>query len=430
MSELVTIQMNYSAFTKEAWQHYSTNVTAIHHQLETAKSGLGWLHYPLENHAPLFQQIKQVVNEIKLSADVLVVIGIGGSYLGAKAIQTALSPYFEQAPCSVVYIGQNMSGAYIEQLLRSLDGKSVYVNVISKSGTTFESAIAFRLVRHYMEQQYGEDTARRMIVTTDAEEGLLKEFAGLKGYRQFTIPADIGGRYSVFTPVGLLPLAVVGVDIYELMRGAVEAAVKLKEPCLEYNAAYRYAVARHLLYKQGYRLELLATFEPSLTYVQQWWTQLFAESEGKGQQGLYPCSVQFPSDLHSVGQFIQQGSPILFETVLHIKEASTDFIVPFDRQNADKLNYVAGKSMQELTTIAKDGVIAAHKEANVPIIELQIAKLDAYHLGYMLYFFMKACAMSATLLQVNPFDQPGVEAYKQKIQELLRENVNQATLFS
>lgn len=421
MSHILKVE---TALTNEVLQSYGARVASIHQQLETVTA----LHYPLENQTSLFLQIEQVAKEIELFADVLLVVGIGGSYLGAKAIQTALSPYFGQASCAVLYIGQNMSGAYIRQLLRSLDGKSVYVNIVSKSGTTFEPAIAFRLVRHYMEQQYGEEAASRIIVTTDAAGGLLKELAEGKGYRQFSIPADVGGRYSVFTPVGLLPLAVAGVDIEALMRGAAEATVQLKGACAMSNAAYRYAVARHHLYKQGYQLELLATFEPNLTYVQQWWTQLFAESEGKCQRGVYPCTVQFPSDLHSVGQFIQQGSPILFETIVHINEVDNDFIVPFDRQNVDRLNYVAGKSMQQLTIIAKDGIIAAHQEANVPIIELQLTKLDAYHLGYLLYFFMKACAMSASLLQVNPFDQPGVEAYKQKIQQLLRENVHHVTL--
>lgn len=416
--------MVYPTFTKEIGK-YSATVRDVHQQLESEYESVGWLYDPLENHAALLGRIEQVAQEIQLMADVLVVVGIGGSYLGAKAIQTALSPYFERATCSVIYIGHNLSAAYTEQLLRTLDGKRVYVNAISKSGTTFESAIAFRIVRQYMEKRY-DDAASRIIVTTDAKTGRLKQLAEHHGYRQFTIPMTIGGRYSVLTPVGLLPLAVAGINITELMRGAKDATVALNEPRLAHNPAYHYAAMRHLLYKAGYRLELLATFEPSLTYFQQWWTQLFAESEGKGGQGLYPCGVQFPTDLHSIGQFIQDGSPVLFETVLHVNEVATDFAVPFDVMNLDRLNYVAERGLQELTTIAKNGVTAAHREANVPIIELQIARLDAYHIGYLCYFFMKACAMSALLLQVNPFDQPGVEAYKKKIQALLEKTTHHA----
>lgn len=411
-------------FMQQNWAEYSAPVAAIHHHLETTEEELvGWLHSPLQNQDELLCAIHRVADEIKTHADVLVVIGVGGSFLGAKAIQEALTPYFgtPQNGLEIVYVGQNMSGTYVNQLIASLTHRDVYVNVISKSGATMEPALAFRALRNYMHKRYGSDASQRIVVTTDNQRGLLKTIAEYAGYRQFTIPSNVGGRYSVLTAVGLLPLAVAGVEIEQLLNGAKSAATALKEESLEKNEAYRYAVMRHLLYKQGYQIELLATLEPNLAHLQAWWTQLFAESEGKCKQGLYPSHAQFPADLHSIGQFIQEGNPILFETVLHVTTMQVDYIIPYDMKNEDGLNYLAGQSLHELATISKQGIVAAHQEANVPIIQLELAKLDAYHIGYLVYFFMKACAMSACLLHVNPFDQPGVEAYKSKIQALLRE---------
>ena len=408
------------------WFEYRNKVSTIHYYLEEMGTDLiGWLNSPLENNVLLLNRIHEIANEIKLCADVLVVIGVGGSFLGARAIQEALTPYFgqQQNGIEVVYVGHNMSGAYIQQLLKSLDKKEVYINVISKSGTTLEPALAFRVLRNYMEKRYGTDVKNRIIVTTDAQNGLLKKIADTSGFRQFVIPENIGGRYSVLTPVGLLPIAVAGIDITQLLEGAKKAALLLKEESLEKNEAYRYAVIRHALYKRGFQIELLASFEPGLSEFHEWWKQLFGESEGKDKKGLYPSGVIYSTDLHSVGQFIQQGNPILFETVLHFKEISTDCVIPYDLHNNDELNYLSNRSFNELNAISKEGVIAAHAEGGIPVVQLELEKLDAYHLGYLIYFFMKSCAMSAFLLEVNPFDQPGVEAYKSKMQELIQEDV-------
>ena len=404
------------------WGEYSKSVAAIHRHLEGENNEMtGWLNSPLEDNVEMVESIQRIASEIKMMADVLVVIGVGGSFLGAKAIQNALTPYFSDYSngIEVVYVGQNLSGAYIRQLLDSLERKEVYVNVISKSGTTMEPALAFRVFRQYMEKRYGNDAHNRIIVTTDAEKGLLKKIAQNSGYRQFTIPANIGGRYSVLTPVGLLPVAVAGVDIEQLLSGAKKAATLLKEENLEQNEAYRYAVIRHALYKNGYQIELLASFEPGLAKFHEWWKQLFGESEGKDKKGLFPAAVSYTTDLHSMGQFIQEGSPIVFETFLHFKEISDDYQVPFDIRNEDCLNYISNRSFNEINEISKQGTAMAHADGGNPIIQLELERLDAYHLGYLIYFFMKACAMSAYLLQVNPFDQPGVEAYKSKIMKLI-----------
>ena len=404
------------------WIDYSDTVATIHKYLELGESEFtGWLNSPLQNSEELVNSIQHIVTEIKTQADVLVVIGIGGSFLGAKAIQDALTPYFGIHPngIQVVYVGHNLSGAYIQQLLQSLEDKRIYVNVISKSGTTMETALAFRVLRKYMEDKYGEEARKRIIVTTDLEKGVLKKIADNSGYRQFVIPSNIGGRYSVFTSVGLLPIAVSGVDIAQLLEGAKKAALHLKEDRLERNDAYRYAVIRNVLYQRGYQVELLSSFEPGLAYLHEWWKQLFGESEGKDKKGLFPASVTYSTDLHAMGQFVQDGSPILFETFLYFKEIESDYVIPFDVRNEDQLNYLCNRSFNEINAISKKGTAIAHAEGSIPVIQLELERLDAYHLGYLLYFFMKACAMSAYLLEVNPFDQPGVEAYKRKILQLL-----------
>ena len=405
------------------WGDYFETVSSIHHYLENVDEELtGWLNIPLDNNNDSLESIQNISNEIKMLADVLIVVGIGGSFLGARAIQDALTPYFGVHPngTQVIYVGHNMSGAYIQQLIASLENKEIYVNVISKSGTTMETALAFRVLRKYMEKRYGEESQKRIIVTTDAEKGVLKKIAQNTGYRQFTIPANVGGRYSVLTPVGLLPVAVAGIDIEELLEGAKKAAILLKEENLDRNEAYRYAVMRYELYKKGYQIELLASFEPCLHYLQEWWKQLFGESEGKDKKGLFPTVVSYSTDLHAIGQFVQDGSPILFETLLHFKEIAVDYIVPYDNRNDDQLNYLVNRSFNEINAISKDGTAMAHAAGGVPVIQLELERLDAYHLGYLIYFFMKSCAMSAYLLQVNPFNQPGVEAYKNKIMELLK----------
>lgn len=412
-------------FLKIDYSQYTSSVAAIHEHLEESQDELtGWLNAPLEENQELIDSILSVSSEIKQNADVLVVIGIGGSYLGAKAIQDALTPYFGKQPngIDVIYAGQNMSGAYIHQLLNSLRDKELYINVISKSGSTMEPALAFRVLRQYMEERYGDESSQRIIVTTDPKIGLLRDIAITHSYRQFVIPPNIGGRYSVLTPVGLLPIAVAGVDIKQLLKGAKEAATLLKEGNLERNEAYRYAVIRHALYSLGYKVELLASFEPSLANFHDWWKQLFGESEGKDQKGLFPATVNYSTDLHAIGQFIQDGSPILFETLLHFHEITDDYHVPYDSRNEDNLNYLSNRSFNNINATSKQGTALAHAEGGVPVIQLELEKLDAFHLGYLIYFFMKSCAMSAYLLEVNPFDQPGVEAYKRKMLELLNAN--------
>lgn len=407
---------------KQDIERYKERVEKIHGQLEQSNDMTGWIQYPLQNHSKLFQEIQQLKNEISKNADVLVVIGIGGSFLGARAIQDALSPYFgvHQNGVEVIYVGHHMSGAYLKHLLQYLKNKDFYINVISKSGGTMEPALAFRVLRQYTEDCYGFEAKNRIIVTTDPEKGILKQTADHSGYRQFEIPSSIGGRYSVHTPVGLLPLAVAGIDIYEFMNGAKHAAKELNNPHLEYNHAYQYAVMRNILYNQGYNVELLASFEPSLKKFHEWWMQLFGESEGKDKKGLFPTCLTYSTDLHAIGQFIQDGKPILFETLLHFHKIEEDYLVPFDERNEDGLNYLANRSFNEINALSKQGTALAHAEGGVPVIQLELEKLDAYHLGYLVYFFMKACAMSANLIKVNPFDQPGVEAYKNKMLELLK----------
>ena len=402
-------------------ENYKENVSTLHNKLENEQGHTGWLRGPEQNNEELLTQIETLAAEIRQEADVLIVVGVGGSFLGARAILDALSPYFgrKMQGIEVIYVGQNMSGAYINELIKYISDKRVYVNVISKSGGTMEPALAFRAMRQFMNAKYGDEAVQRIIVTTDAEKGILKQLSDNAGYRQFVIPSDVGGRFSVLTPVGLLPVAVADIDIRALMSGAKQAAKELSESNLEQNDAYQYAVMRHLLYKQGYKIELLASFEPSLNKFHEWWKQLFGESEGKEKKGLYPSTVNFSTDLHSIGQFIQDGSPILFETLLHFHTIEPDFTVSFDSKDEDMLNYLAGRTFNEINAISKQGTALAHAEGGVPVIQLELPRLDAYHLGYLIFFFMKACAMSAYLLEVNPFDQPGVEAYKLKMIELL-----------
>lgn len=410
-------------FIQLDWENYCTSVSTIHQLLEQLEGALtGWLNLPFQQNEATLQPVQQLADEIKQNAEVLVVVGIGGSYLGANAVQRALTPYFgtHDNGIEVIYAGHHMSGTYMRQLLESLQDKEVYVNVVSKSGTTIESALAFRIIRHYMENRYGTNASERIIVTTDAKKGRLLQMAKQNGYRQLDIPSNIGGRFSVFTAAGLLPITVAGIELQQLVAGARQAALDLKEERLAKNEAYQYAVIRHALYRKGYKIELLASFEQALAPLLEWWKQLFGESEGKEQQGLFPVAVNYSTDLHAIGQFVQDGSPILFETIIHFNEMKDDFFISYDRNDLDQLNYVACHSFNEMNTIAKDSVALAHSEGGIPIIQLELARLDAYHIGYLLYFFMKACAMSAFLLQVNPFNQPAVEVYKETMQRKLQ----------
>lgn len=404
--------------------NYTGSISSIHQYLEEVEDKLtGWLHLPMNMTCDEVNEILKMSDEIKQNADVLVVIGIGGSYLGAKAVQEALSPYFtkNENGIEVLFVGHNLSGSYMKQLIESLHHRNFYINVISKSGTTLETSIAFRVLRHYTQERYGQTAKHRIIVTTDSEKGLLNEIAITQGYRRLDIPSNIGGRYSVLTPVGLLPIAVAGINITELLQGACQAVIDLNESNIEKNEAYRYAVLRNELNLYGYQVELLASFEPCLSYIHEWWKQLFGESEGKEKKGLFPASVNYSTDLHSLGQYVQEGNPLLFESFLSFKYFSEDCSVPFHEIDDDHLNYLCHRTFNNINTISEQGTVLAHFEGGVPIIQIEVERLDAFHIGYLLYFFMKACAISAYLQDMNPFDQPGVEAYKSKIRDLLNE---------
>ncbi|MDN4495105.1 glucose-6-phosphate isomerase [Ureibacillus aquaedulcis] len=404
------------------FMNFTDTISSIHHHLEVAEDELtGWLKLPMNMTIDDLNAIQFLSEEIKENADVLVVIGIGGSFLGAKAVREALSPNFtkNQNGIEVLFVGHNLSGSYMKHLIESLHHRDFYVNVISKSGATLETSVAFRILRQYSVERYGQNAKQRVIVTTDPENGLLREIAIAQGFRRLDIPSNIGGRYSLLTPVGLLPISVAGINITEILQGACQAAIDLEVDDIEKNEAYRYALLRYKLYSHGYQVELLASFEPRLSYIHEWWKQLFGESEGKDKKGLFPASVNYSTDLHSLGQFIQEGNPLLFETFLHFNNISEDYYIPFNRVDDDDLNYLSHRSLNEINAISKQGTVLAHAQGGVPIIQIELEKLDAFHIGYLIYFFMKACAISAYLIDVNPFNQPGVEAYKSKISDLL-----------
>lgn len=409
----------------DEFQLMNGSVQNFHHQMHQHTSlgheYLGWLDYPIHDHDQELENLLEVANEIKEKAQVFIVIGIGGSYLGARAIQDALQPYFKTSSDTpeVIFAGQNMSGRYMKQLLQYIEGKEVYINVISKSGTTTEPAIAFRILKEHLENTYGQDAYKHIIVTTDPGKGALRQLAIENNYRIFDIPADIGGRYSVLTPVGLLPLAAQGIDIIALLQGARTAAESLLANNIDGNPAYQYAATRQLLLSKGYQVEILASFEPALSHFHGWWQQLFGESEGKQYDGIFPVALSFSTDLHSVGQYIQQGKRNIFETLIYFHDVNEDCQVPYNEENVDQLNYLCDKTLNTINSTATIGTANAHVIGGIPVISIEIGKLDEFHLGYLIYFFMKACAMSAYLQGVNPFDQPGVEAYKQEMFKLL-----------
>lgn len=401
------------------------------HRTLLEKSGagseaLGWRDLLLDPNDALLEDLATAADEIRRRADVLLCIGIGGSYLGAQAVIQALTPYFRPQPGrtgappsgtpQILFAGHHMSGAYLRELLDYLEGKSVYVNVISKSGTTLEPALAFRFIRTWLERHF-EDADRRIIVTTDPSKGALNQLHEELGYKKYVIPRDVGGRFSVLTPVGLLPIAVAGVDIRSLFYGAVAACERLAAP--EDNPALDYAAVRYLLLEQGYAVEVLAVFEPRLSGIGSWWQQLFGESEGKQEKGLYPATVQYSTDLHSLGQYVQEGQRILIETFLMAERTGGTLTVPATEQNLDGLNYLEGKTMEEVNRKAYEGTAKAHTDGGVPNMSVWLDDLSAGSIGEMLYFFEHAVAVSGYLLGVNPFDQPGVEQYKREMFRLL-----------
>ncbi len=413
------------ALLQENINDYQDKVNAIHESLlkRECKGNdfLGWFDWPYDYDKEEFARIKEVGKEIRENADVLLVCGIGGSYLGARsAIEMMKGLYPDEKP-EIIYTGNGLSSTYLQQVLKHIKGKSVYLNVISKSGTTTETAVAFRIFQQYIEETYGEEEAsRRIIATTDKARGTLKNLADKKGYREFVIPDDMGGRYSVFSAVGLIPIAASGLDIDELFRGCQKAYEDFKDPDLNKNIAYQYAVSRRILENQNKCVELFVTYEPSMTMIAEWWKQLFGESEGKEGKGLFPASVTFSTDLHSMGQFIQEGTKLLFETVLTVEKPMHDITFPADKENLDNMNYLAGKSVDWVNKMACQGTIVAHVETgNVPNIVLTLEDTSEFTYGYMIYFFFRACAMTVLLLDVNPFNQPGVEVYKKNMFRLL-----------
>ncbi len=384
----------------------------------------GWVHLPESYDRAEFARIEQAAQKIRSDSQALVVIGIGGSYLGARGVIECLcSPNYnlkKKDTPNIYFIGNGLSSDQLSETMELLDGVDFSVNVISKSGTTTEPAVAFRFFRRLLEERYGkEGAAARIYATTDRHKGALKSLADANGYETFVVPDDIGGRYSVLTAVGLLPIAVAGIDIGELMAGAQSMMEVCRADDIAVNPAWQYAAARYELYQDGKKIELLASFEPSFRFMAEWWKQLYGESEGKEGKGLFPASVEFTADLHSMGQYIQQGERHLFETVVRFGPSAHENPVPYDDGNGDGLNFLAGKTMDFLREQAMDGTLIAHVEGGVPNITVQVGRRNAFTLGELIYFFEYACGLSGYLLDVNPFDQPGVEAYKKNMFALL-----------
>lgn len=428
------IKLNYKQtnISKKMIQDYAKKVEKNHKELHKRAGDdndfVGWLELPTNYDKEEFKRIKKAAKKIAKESDILVVIGIGGSYLGARAvIESLTSTFYNLLPekqrkfPQILYVGNNLSPNYINELIEYIGDKDFSVNVISKSGTTTEPAIAFRIFREILENKYGIDEARsRIYATTDKEKGALKTLSENEGYEQFVVPDNVGGRYSVLTAVGLLPIAVAGIDIDKLMEGARNAQERFDDPDLKYNECYQYAVIRNILYnKMNKTTEILVNYEPKMHYFTEWWKQLYGESEGKENKGIFPAGVDFTTDLHSMGQYIQEGRRDLFETVINVKTPKNDIVINPDDDNLDGLNYLAGKTMDYVNKKAMEGTIAAHVEGDVPNIVINIEKLDANNIGQLIYFFELACAMSGSILGINPFNQPGVEKYKTNMFKLL-----------
>ncbi|TCT12843.1 glucose-6-phosphate isomerase [Natranaerovirga pectinivora] len=399
----------------------------LHEKTGLGNDYVGWVDWPYHYDQEEFARVKKAADRIKESSEVFVVIGIGGSYLGARAAIEMLSHSFNNELPSdkrkgpkVYFVGHNVSATYINHLFEIIEGQDISINVISKSGTTTEPALAFRLFKKYMENKYGkEEASKRIYATTDKSKGALRDLATQEGYETFVVPDDIGGRYSVLTSVGLLPIAVAGIDIDEMMAGAKDAADEFSNMNLKENSCYQYAVIRNLLYVEGNTTEILVNYEPCLFYLGEWFKQLFGESEGKGGSGIFPASLNFTTDLHSMGQYIQDGRKNIFETVLNIEEPESDITIESIEGDMDGLNYLAGKTINFVNKKAMEGTINAHVSGDVPNIVINLPKISPYYFGYITYFFKKACGISGYLLEVNPFDQPGVEEYKKNMFKLL-----------
>ncbi|MBQ7040399.1 MAG: glucose-6-phosphate isomerase, partial [Clostridia bacterium] len=400
---------------------------ALHEGTGAGNDFLGWIELPKAYDKEEFARIKKAAEKIRNDSEVLIVIGIGGSYLGAKAALEMLGHNFSNlltkekrnAPL-VLFAGNSISSTYLCDLMEAIEGKDFSVNIISKSGTTTEPAVAFRFFREMLIKKYGKEEAKgRIYATTDKARGALKALCEEEGYETFVIPDDVGGRFSVLTAVGLLPIAVSGADIDKIMEGAATACDDFANDNLDENICYQYAAVRNALYRKGYTTEIMVNYEPYMHYFSEWWKQLYGESEGKDNKGLFPAAVDFSTDLHSMGQYIQDGRRGLFETVLNIEAPKKDITLTADAENVDGLNFLAGKTMDYVNKKAFQGTLMAHVSGSVPNMVVSIDKADEYHFGYMVYFFEKACGLSGYLLGVNPFDQPGVEEYKKNMFALL-----------
>lgn len=413
---------------KEALCGLQEDVTRCHRQLhdKTGKGNdfVGWVDWPTAYDKEEYDRIKQAAKRIQGDSEVLIVIGIGGSYLGTRtALDFIKTPFYNETKKdtpNIYFVGNNISAGYLNDILGILEDRDFSVNIISKSGTTTEPAIAFRIFRQLLEKKYGKAmAAKRIYATTDKARGALKDSANQEGYETFVIPDDIGGRFTVLTAVGLLAMAVAGIDIDEVMAGARFAEEAYAVEAIADNICYQYAALRYLFYKEGKSIEILANYEPYLTSLGEWFKQLFAESEGKEHKGVFPVSANFSTDLHSIGQYIQDGGRFFFETVLWVTEAKSQTIIPFDEADGDGLNFLAGEDMQFVNSKAFAGTMLAHIDGGVPNMVIEIDKMDAWHFGALIYFFEKAVGISGYLLEVNPFDQPGVEAYKKNMFALL-----------
>ena len=422
--------------TNEEVEEITTQVLAAHDAIENrtgaGRSMLGWKDLPENATEDEIKKINNAADKIRANSQVLVVIGTGGSYLGARAVIEMLSDslYNLQSDIKrkgpqVLFVGNNLSGKYMRSLIEYIEDKDVAVNVISKSGTTLEPAIAFRILKLFMEEKYGiSGAAERIFVTTDAEKGVLKQIADKEGYETFIIPHDVGGRYSVLSPVGLLPIAVAGINIEDLLDGALFARHMFNVRKVEENDCYKYAAMRNILHSKGKDIEIMSCYEPSMQYFIEWYKQLFGESEGKDGKGIFPAGVTFTADLHSMGQLIQDGKRNIFETVLNIELDKSFIKIPEVVGSQDGLDYIANKPLEDINKIAEKATCMAHMEGGVPIIEINIKELTPYNVGELIFFFEKACAISGYLLGVNPFDQPGVEEYKRRMKQMLNKDEN------
>ena len=408
----------------EILSSYEKRVTEINEMIKN-KSGLGndflgWVDWPVNYDKEELERIKKDAQYVRDNFDILVVCGIGGSYLGARCALEALNGLKSDDKLEIIFMGQTFSPNYVAQVMNYLKGKNFAINVISKSGTTTETSISFRLLKELLESQVGKEKARKAIyATTDKERGALKTLCNNEGYATYVLPGDIGGRYSVFTAVGTFPLACAGIDVEAMLEGAKKAREDAQDLPLKDNQCYQYAMMRDYMYRHNKPVEMYVTYEPQMSQISEWLKQLFGESEGKEHKGLYPSSATFSTDLHSLGQFVQEGTPLLFETIINVLEPKQDIVIPHDDLDLDGLNYLEGKDLAFVNQKAFEGTLKAHEDGGVPCNVIYIDKLDEYNLGYMFYFFMRACAMSAYMLDINPFNQPGVEVYKKNMFHLL-----------